>query len=355
MDEIQLIRDVDPDFEEFAELYRRNITRIYRYHLVHVGNTNIAEDLTSQTFMAALKEFPSFRKRGSFVSRVLEIAMEKCRKDHRWSKRELPTDNDAVLYYQVSSLPSNKTAMQRMEIESISRTLKQISPARAEAIILYFFCDLTYSEIGGVLGKNTDTIEALVSRGLKDFHAGTSPSSGRETITSNIEDDALINKLNNIAAHIRPDPLFESELEQTLAVNHQPKPKWTLPLQEFSTIIGWVVLIGLTFFLLDWRVVPETSTTHQSTARPPTQSVKKIGTVTITSTPHRPTAKPSATDIPLQKYVVQAGDTCTYIADKFSVTIDMLITLNHLNGTCDIWADQTLMIPVPSISTPPSE
>jgi RNA polymerase sigma-70 factor, ECF subfamily len=352
MDETQLIRDADSNFEAFAELYRTNITRVYRYHMVHVGNANAAEDLTSQTFMAALKEFPSFRRRRPFAVRVLEIAVEKCLKDHRWSRRELP--DDAVLYYQVSSLPTNKAAMQHMELESVSRALKQISSARAETIILYFFGDLTNSEISVVLKKSTDSIGAHVSRGLEDLRACTSLSSGMETITSDFEDEALINKLNNIAAQIRPDPFFESELEQNLAANHQPKTKWALPLQQFSTIIGWVALIGLTFFLLNWRVAPNTSTTHRATARPSTQDVKKTVAITITSTPHRPTASPTATDIPLQEYIVQAGDTCTYIANKFGVTIDLLITLNHLNNTCDIWADQKLKIPLMPISTPSS-
>lgn len=352
MDEKQLIRDADPNFEAFTEQYRRNITRVYRYHMIHVGDTNVAEDLTSQTFMAALKEFPSFQRRGSFAVRVLEIAMEKCHKDHRWSRQELP--NDAVLYYQVPSLPSNKAAMQRMEIESISRTLKQISTAQAEAIILYFFCDITNSEIEAVLKESTDTIEALVSRGLKDMQASTSSSSGMETITSDLEEDALINKLSNIAAHIRPDPFFESELEQALAANHQPKTKRTLPLQELSSLIGWVALIGLTFFLINWRVDPDLSTTHRATARPPTQDVKKSAAITFTSTPHRPTVSPTATHI-LQEYVVQAGDTCTYIANKFGVTIDLLIALNTLNSSCDIWADQKLKIPVTSNPAPSSE
>jgi RNA polymerase sigma-70 factor (ECF subfamily) len=353
MDEKQLIRDVDPIFEVFAELYRTNITRVYRYHMVHVGDANIAEDLTSQTFMAAWKEFPSLQKRGSFLVRVLQLAIEKCHKDHRWSRQELL--DDAVLYYQVSSLPANKAAMQRMEIESISRTLKQIPSTETEAIILYFFCDLTNSESSAVLKKSTETIETLISRGLKNLNASTSQTSGMETITSDLEEDALLNKLSNVAAQIRPDPFFESELEQSLAASHQPKTKWTLPLQEFSTMIGLAALIGLTFFLIHWRVDPEASTTPQVTARPPTQDVNKSGTIPITATPRRPTARPTATDIPLQEYVVQAGDTCTYIADKFSVTIDLLITLNRLNSTCDIWAEQTLKVPLTPISVPASE
>ena len=350
MDEKPLIRQADPNFEAFAELYRLIVTRVYRYHLVHVRNAKDAEELTSQTFMAACKEFPSFRSRDSFAIRVFEIAEEKCLKDRRWRSLELP--DDAALYYQVSSFPGDKAAMQHMELESLSRGLKQIPSTQAEAIVLYFFAGLTSSEISAVLKKSADTIATLISRGLEDLRAYTSSLSGLETMTSGFEDEIFKTKLSDIAARIRPGPLFESTLEQTLAASRRPKTKWTLPLGQVSTIIGWVALIGLTFFMLYWRVTPNTSTPHQATARSLTQAVKKTAAVTITSTPHRPTASPTATDIPLQEYVVQAGDTCTYIANKFGATIDLLITLNHLNNTCDIWADQTLMVPLTPVPTP---
>jgi hypothetical protein len=241
--------------------------------------------------------------------------------------------------------------MQRMEIESLSRAFKQISSARAEAIILYFLGDLTHAEISAVLNRSTDTIGGLISRGLDDLH--THAFLSLEMESGDHGDETLLNKLSSVAAQTRPDPFFESELEQTLAANYQPKTKWNLPLQRFSTIIGWATLIGITFFLLNWRVASNPPT-HQATARPSTQDARKTVVITITSTPHRPTASPTATDIPLREYIVQAGDTCTYIANKFGVTIDLLITLNHLNSTCDIWADQKLKIPITSISTPSS-
>jgi RNA polymerase sigma-70 factor (ECF subfamily) len=352
MYENQLIREVDPNFEAFAELYRRNITRVYRYYMVHVGNTHAAEDLTSRTFLAALKEFPSFQKTDGFTVRILEIAVEKCLRDPRWSRREF--HDDTVLYYQVSSLATDKSAMQRMELESVSRALKQIPSSRAEAITLHFFGDLSNSEISAVLKENIDTIEALAPRGLEDLRAATSQWASMETISDHYEEQAFRNKLSSLAAQITPDPHFESELERVLATNYQPKTKWTLPLQQFFTIIGWVVLIGATFFLLNWRDSAYSPNTHQATARPTTQAVTKTTTGEVTSTHLHPTARPTATEIPLQDYTVQAGDTCTYIANQFGLTIDLLITINHLNNTCDIWADQKLKVPITPISTPSS-
>lgn len=55
MDDTRLAHQARADPEAFAELYRRHVRSIYRYHLAHTGNVKDAEDLTSQTFMAALE------------------------------------------------------------------------------------------------------------------------------------------------------------------------------------------------------------------------------------------------------------------------------------------------------------
>ena len=67
-DESGLARAALTDCEAFAELYRRHVEHVYRYHMAHTGNQKDAEDLTSQTFMAALEGIRSFRGDGSFAA-----------------------------------------------------------------------------------------------------------------------------------------------------------------------------------------------------------------------------------------------------------------------------------------------
>lgn len=53
LDDARLAKHARTDPQAFAELYRRHLRSIYRYHLAHTGDVRDAEDLTSQTFMAA--------------------------------------------------------------------------------------------------------------------------------------------------------------------------------------------------------------------------------------------------------------------------------------------------------------
>jgi RNA polymerase sigma-70 factor (ECF subfamily) len=172
MNDTQLAQKARVNAEAFAELYRRHVTRIYRYHMAHIGNVKDAEDLTSQTFMAALEGIRSFRGTGSFAAWLMGIASKKRALFFRGNRFEVPLDT--ALHIPSPGLPTDKAAAQRMQLDHISRALKQISPERAEAIILCTFGGLTNAEAGRVLNKNEAAVKMLVARGLKDLRERTS-------------------------------------------------------------------------------------------------------------------------------------------------------------------------------------
>jgi len=172
MDETQLARDAIANIDAFAELYRLHIRRVYRYHMAHTGNVKDAEDLTSQTFMAALESIRSFRGSGSFAAWIMGIASKKRLMFFRGSRPEVPLD--AALHYPSPSLPTDKQATQRLRLESIARALRQISNDRAEAITLSFFGGLTNTEVSRVLNKSEAAVKMLISRGLQDLRERTS-------------------------------------------------------------------------------------------------------------------------------------------------------------------------------------
>jgi RNA polymerase sigma-70 factor (ECF subfamily) len=170
-DETDLAQQACRDVEAFAELYRRHLTRVYRYHIVHVGNVKDAEDLTSQTFMAALEGIRSFRGTGSFAAWILGIASKKRLMFFRAGRAEIPLD---AVPLPSPGLPTDKAALQHLQLESVSRALRQISPDRAEALILTYFSGLSHAETARVLNKSEAAVKMLVSRGLQDLRERTS-------------------------------------------------------------------------------------------------------------------------------------------------------------------------------------
>jgi len=171
-DDTHLAQLARTDVDAFAELYRRHVTSVYRYHMAHTGNVNDAEDLTSQTFMAALEGIRSYRGTGSFAAWIMGIASRKRALFFRGSKPEAPLE--AALHIPIPGLPTDKAAARRLQIDQVHQALRLISPERAEALALCFFGGLNTKEAGRVLGKSEGAVKMLVSRGLHDLRTRTS-------------------------------------------------------------------------------------------------------------------------------------------------------------------------------------
>jgi len=155
------------DSNAFAELYRRYFDRVYRYHMAHTGNVADSQDLTAQTFIAALEGIASFRGDGSFCAWLLGIARRKMALHYRSRRPETSLENANHIPDKKPS-PEEKSH-QSIQLSQISLAFRQIKPERAEALELCVFGDLTAAEAGQILGKSEAAIKMLVCRGLKDL------------------------------------------------------------------------------------------------------------------------------------------------------------------------------------------
>ena len=171
-DDASLVQQARRDPEAFAELYRRHVISVYRYHRAHTENDKDAEDLTSQTFMAALEGIRSYRGTGPYTAWLMGIATRLRARFFRGVRIEVPLDE--ALHIPTSGLPTDKAAARRIQMEQVIDALRTISRDRAEALILCFISELSTSEAGLVLGKSDAAIRMLISRGLQDLRTRTS-------------------------------------------------------------------------------------------------------------------------------------------------------------------------------------
>ncbi len=166
-DDLDLARRAAQNPELFSELYRRYLTSIYRYHLARTGHIQEAEDLTAQTFLTALESIHRFQGRGSFAAWLFGIASHKLADHYRRSRVELPLEEVEELHSSVP-LPED-VAHNRMEMSRVARTLRLISPDRAEALVLCLFAGLSLAEAARTVGKSEAAVKMLVHRGLCDL------------------------------------------------------------------------------------------------------------------------------------------------------------------------------------------
>lgn len=164
-----LVMQARTDASAFAELYRRHVAQVYRYHLVHTGNSGDAEDLTSQTFMAALDGIGRYRGAGSFPAWLMGIARRQMAQFFRQRKPDVGLEQAGSL---AASLPPVDFLVgRRISFEQARDALKKISPERAEALILTIFGGLSLAEAAQALGKSEAAVKMLISRGLQDLRS----------------------------------------------------------------------------------------------------------------------------------------------------------------------------------------
>jgi len=172
MDDARLAQQARVEPQAFAELYRRHVASVYRYHRAHTNNDKDAEDLTSQTFMAALEGIRSYRGTGPYIAWLMGIATRLRAHHFRGSRPEVPLD--AALHIPTPGPPTDKAAARRIQMEHVLDALRTLSQDRAEALILCFISELSTAEAGLVLGKSDAAVRMLISRGLQDLRTRTS-------------------------------------------------------------------------------------------------------------------------------------------------------------------------------------
>ena len=169
MTDAELIRAVQAgDATALQALYERTLPPVWRYvHSRLVSDVNAAEDVTSETFLAAVRGIRSIDPdRGPFVGWLIGIARHKIA-DHQRSMRRLA---DAP-----AAEPPGDDASKIAETGELRAAVGDVMAKMAddERIVLEwkYLDGLSVREIGARLGRTEKAAEALLYRARAAFRA----------------------------------------------------------------------------------------------------------------------------------------------------------------------------------------
>lgn len=147
---------------EFSSIYKDYVKPIYRYIISRVGTHAEAEDLTSQVFMDALKAWSRFDKGGNIPAWLFTIARNKIVDRYRQQKPTIPLgnldkteaeDNDPLSYVLEAEMATR-----------LSQIIGNLDSEQQELLQLRFAGELTYAQIGAVVGKTEAAVKMAVHR-----------------------------------------------------------------------------------------------------------------------------------------------------------------------------------------------
>lgn len=159
--------------DAFISLYRTYVDPIYRFVLRRVSNATEAEDLTQETFMAALDQLKPTELTTSFKSWLFAIAVNKIKaywlKEYQMPKASIEQllETDTLLPTAQSGEPEPISA----DEEELLKFIATLLPAeQAEIIMLRFYRGLSRKETAEILGLSENTVKVFQYRALQTLH-----------------------------------------------------------------------------------------------------------------------------------------------------------------------------------------
>lgn len=156
--------------EAFGELYDAYVDLVHRYISHRVGNHALAEDLTSETFLRALRRIGTFTWQGrDFGAWLVTIARNLIADHFKSSRYKLEQTIPDILESgaDFSSEGPENEVLAGITNATLLAAVRQLGAEQQECIVLRFLQGLSVAETAAILGKNEGAVKALQYRAVK--------------------------------------------------------------------------------------------------------------------------------------------------------------------------------------------
>ncbi|MBD3208004.1 MAG: sigma-70 family RNA polymerase sigma factor [Candidatus Nealsonbacteria bacterium] len=149
------------NLEEFSRLYNKYVEKIYNFIYYKSFHKETAEDLTSETFLKALKGIKKFdSNKGSFSSWLYRIARNNVIDFYRKKKASsidefwgIDSGEDIV-----------SDIINKERVAEVKAYLKKLDSEKREIVIMRVWDNLPYKEIAEIVGKSEAACKMSFSR-----------------------------------------------------------------------------------------------------------------------------------------------------------------------------------------------
>lgn len=165
-DEDELVERARAAPEAFGELYDRHLQRIHSFVAGRVQDPAVAEDITADVFLRALRGIGRYRPCGRPFSAWLYRIATNAVTDHYRERRRRCDPLESQL-----NLPSPECALDqrvadRLDVERVWATIDTLPEHQRTALTLRLRDDLALAQIGARMGKSEGAVKLLLHRGV---------------------------------------------------------------------------------------------------------------------------------------------------------------------------------------------
>jgi RNA polymerase sigma-70 factor (ECF subfamily) len=157
--------------EEFRAFYGVALPRVFGYLARRCGSAAVAEDLTQETFLAAVVELSKARRVEEPLAWILGIARHKLLDHYRRQERRRARE---------TIRPDEPMATPHEDQGGRATTaLAAVPHEQRIALVLRHVDGLSVPEVAVVLGRSVEAVESLLARGRTGFRRAYSEAAAR--------------------------------------------------------------------------------------------------------------------------------------------------------------------------------
>lgn len=162
------------DVDAFGRLYDRYVDTVYRFIYYRLGDRAHAEDLTSETFMRALRRLHSLKNQGRdpvawFITIARNLILDHV-KSARYRLEVSAEDTFEPSHRATTTDSAETTVLTVLTNERLLEAIKELSDEQRECVVLRFLHGFSVTETAEIMGKNDGSIKALQHRAVRRLH-----------------------------------------------------------------------------------------------------------------------------------------------------------------------------------------
>ena len=155
--------------KDMEQIYKEYARTVYKFLLSRCHSEDLAEELTQETFYQAVKSIDRFDGSCKISVWLCQIAKHLWYRYLEKHKRELPVEN---LQETETASAAEEAVIDRERQLDLLRQIYHLSPVAREVVYLRIFGDLSFREIGDVLGKTENWARVTFYRSKEKLKGG---------------------------------------------------------------------------------------------------------------------------------------------------------------------------------------
>jgi len=156
------------DMGAFSELYERYYDVVFRYVLFRMNDRTLAEDITQEAFVRALRRIGSVTYQGRDIAAWFVTIARNLIFDHVKSSRyRLESITADIIELSPSTNGPEQQVLDGATNDELLRCVRKLNPDQQECIQLRFLQGLSVAETARIMDRNEGAVKALQHRAVR--------------------------------------------------------------------------------------------------------------------------------------------------------------------------------------------